>query len=168
VLENTWVSQGHRLCRNESSEREPWQRCHFSNRNHVSDDPRTSPGGGLWRRHRLRLSPFNVKLLCCEKCGFDMICALIRCVFEKCLDFHADELYSAWRADVVARIFAIFMLMRMNPHLGMNWTWMKVVLIWVNVNQIRILVQFLFFANPLILILIQYATAEFALILIVI
>jgi len=27
--------------------REPWQGCHFSNRNHVSDDPGTSPVGGL-------------------------------------------------------------------------------------------------------------------------
>jgi len=48
-----------------------------------------------------------------------MICALIRCVFENFLDFHADELYSAKRADV-ARIFAILMLMRINPHLDMN------------------------------------------------
>ena len=48
--------------------REPWQRCHFSNRNHVSDDPGTSPVGGLWRQPHLHLSvpPFDVNV-CCVK-----------------------------------------------------------------------------------------------------
>jgi len=87
------------------------------------------------------------EVIWCEKCSFDMICALIRWVFENFLDFHAAELYSAKRADV-ARIFVILM----NLHMDMNWTCIKVALIWVNV--ILILVQFLVFANPLILILI--------------
>ena len=60
---------------------------------------------------------------------------------------YAVELYSEKHSNLGARIFAILVLMRMNPHLGMNWSWIKVALIWVNV--IRILVQFLVFANPL-------------------
>ena len=44
---------------------------------------------------------------------------------------HADwivqqETHQSWHW---LQIFAIHMLMRMNPHLGMNWTWIKVVLI---------------------------------------
>jgi len=33
---------------------------------------------------------------------------------------HADELYSSKRANLGVRTFAILMLMRMNPDLGMN------------------------------------------------
>jgi len=33
---------------------------------------------------------------------------------------HASELYSAKRANLGIRIFAILMLMKMNPHVGMN------------------------------------------------
>ena len=50
------------------------------------------------------------------------------------------------------RICGIHMLMTVNPHFGMNSTWIKVALIYVNV--ILILVQFLFFEIPIILILI--------------
>jgi len=46
IKERWW----HPLCRNVFSEREPWQHCHFSNRNHVRDDPGTSPGRRLRRR----------------------------------------------------------------------------------------------------------------------
>jgi len=69
---------------------------------------------------------------------------------------HAGEFHSAKRANLDVRTFAIFMLMtmRMNPHLGMNWTWIEVAFIWVNVIRIRTLVQFLVFAYPLILIFI--------------
>jgi len=61
----------------------------------------------------------------------------------------AGELYSEKRANLGVRINEF---MRMNPHLGMNRTWIKVALI--RVNLIRILVQFLIFEIPLILILI--------------
>jgi len=36
---------------------------------------------------------------------------------------HAGELYSKKRANLGIWMFAILMLMVMNPHLGMNWTW---------------------------------------------
>jgi len=67
---------------------------------------------------------------------------------------HAGELYSEKHANFDVRILAILMLMRTNPHLGMNRTWIKVALICVNAIRIRILVQFLVFEIPLILILV--------------
>ena len=54
----------------------------------------------------------------------------------------------------------------MNPPLGMNWTWIKVASICLNV--IRILIYFLFFQIPLILILVQFVWTGLALILILI
>ena len=62
---------------------------------------------------------------------------------------------SAMQANYIARnvpnwrrlqICAVHMLMRRNPHLGMNWTWIKVPLVWAKAIIIRILVQiFVFF-----------------------
>jgi len=66
---------------------------------------------------------------------------------------HAGELHSeqSWHR---LRNFAIHTLTRMNPHLGMNRTWIKVALICVNVIILIIFVQFLVVEIPLILILI--------------
>ena len=55
----------------------------------------------------------------------------------------AVELFRAKRA-LGLWIFAIFMFMRMNPHLDMNWTWIKTALICVNVIVIIILVNLWF------------------------
>jgi len=38
---------------------------------------------------------------------------------------HTDELHSKKRANLAVQIFAILMLMRMNLHFGMKWTWLK-------------------------------------------
>jgi len=48
---------------------------------------------------------------------------------------------TAGNAPILAyrlRIFGIHNLMRMNPHLDMNWTWIKVALIHVNVTLILV------------------------------
>ena len=100
---------------------------------------------GYWKKeHRFSY----LKIAAWELLGMTATSAPPERVFS-----HASELHSAKRANLGARIFSLLMLMRMNPCLGMNWTWIKLDLIWVNV--IRILVQFLSFANPLILILIH-------------
>jgi len=67
---------------------------------------------------------------------------------------HASEMHCEKRGNLGILFLAILMCMRTNPHLGMNLTLIKVALICVNITLIGILVQFLFFEIPLILILI--------------
>jgi len=82
---------------------------------------------------------------CLRTLGYDSDIGSVDVSLKPCMRIVQQETRQSWHTNQ-----CYYMLMRKNLHLGMNWS--KVALICVNV--IRILVQFLFFEIPLILILI--------------
>jgi len=74
------------------------------------------------------------------------------CYYYVTLPINSHAKVTVVIANIGVRIFAILLVIRMNSDFGMDWTWVDCFMIWV--NAVPIFVQFLVFANPLILILI--------------